>query len=100
MEHVRVLAGQIGQRQVSTRGLGRAKEYLHHQLLALQRRAAASPGGVLVEVDVQDVSGAVNMDFCQEVRCRVMAATELRATLMMRRTHRSVGHMHSYQLNR
>lgn len=69
MRHVEVLAAGIGQRQVSTASLARARDYLHRQLLGLQADADAV-GGVAVEVDLQTVNGAVNMVFCHEVQPR------------------------------
>ncbi|EPS60129.1 hypothetical protein M569_14675, partial [Genlisea aurea] len=60
IEHVRVLAGDIGGRQEGTQGLRQAAVYIKTQLEMIKTRAALN---VSVEIEETVVNGSFNMDF-------------------------------------
>nr|GLL49478.1 endoplasmic reticulum metallopeptidase 1 isoform X2 [Ipomoea trifida] len=60
IEHVRVLAKDIGRRQEGTPGLRQAAEYIKSELETLKRRARSN---VRVEIEETTVDGSFNMIF-------------------------------------
>ncbi|KAG6405705.1 hypothetical protein SASPL_133297 [Salvia splendens] len=60
IEHVRVLAEEIGGRQVGTPGLQQAAEYIKKQLELLKERAGSN---IRIEIEETVVNGSFNMMF-------------------------------------